>query len=504
MFHHNSHMCALWVTTTLFTMGCAHDPIVDELRLERIPENHCALKVTLISEDAPPQTLTTTMGGHTYTHQLQWTTQTNHQYEGVLLGLLADQLVTVSVSETEVPLTASITTDPLPADLPPIEQTVSDYVHTDALTVFPVFQLTPTVDPDWGYLIAADATGTIRWYQDIGHLSLLFSVTADGTILYSKAAETLVEYHPRDGLVTTWDAASSPLDTVHHEAHKLDGDTWAILSTEHERIAGFADDAEYNIIGDVLAEIQTDGTVLWEASVLEFIDPTEVYTDDMHATFWEQWPYDMLETPKDWSHGNAMTWNESRQEWLTSLRNIDQLAAFSREDGSLTWTFGPGGSFVLDEGSRWFSRQHAPVWTSDNTLLIYDNGLQRADASDEDFPFTRVVEYSLDFETYVATERWSYVGPLPYLAPIVGQVTPIEDDTYLITDGAILGGTVEHDGQEVSHFSARLVELDRSTTPKVRSELIIGTPTDVSQTGYVVYRSHRTTPSQFLGIQRER
>ena len=473
---------------------------MSEITLESIAENHCALRVTLSTKEAPPVSLESVQNERHLTHQTHWTRLADDEYETVILGLSADSEVTVSITDT-TPLQATARTRPLPADLPPIEQTVSGAIDSDLITIFPVFQFTPSVDPEWGYLVAVDALANIIWYQDIGHLSLLFSVTETNTVLYSHTAEALIEHHPRTGIVTTWEADNSALDTVHHEAYKRDNGGWALLSSEHQEISGFPNGQQYNIIGDVLAEVDSDGTVVWETSVLDFIDPTEYFTDDMHTTFWEQWPYDTLDTPKDWSHANAMIWNEARQEWMTSLRNIDRLAAFSRETGDLTWTFGPDGSFALKEGGRWFSRQHAPIWTSDTTVLLYDNGLQRRDAGEDEFPYTRVVEYALDFDTYVATELWSYSGSLPYLAPIVGQATPLPDGALLITDGAIFDGTIPVDGEDISHFSARIVELERTVPPQVRSELVIGTPKDLDTPGYMVYRAHRSTRQQFLGAQ---
>ena len=55
--------------------------------------------------------------------------------------------------------------------------------------------------------------------QDIGHLSLLFSVTADGTILYS-AAETL-GHHPRMALSPH---GMQPVVLRHRHHDATDGD----------------------------------------------------------------------------------------------------------------------------------------------------------------------------------------------------------------------------------------------------------------------------------------
>lgn len=480
-------------------MACTDEPFAPTLTLSSIPENHCALRVTLSTQQALPDILESQQGDRTRIHQTQWVALSENEYQTVIMGLSADMAVTVSAvqpSDAHI-LDAEATTAPLPADLPHIEQTVTDTLDPNTLTVFPLIQFTPKADPEWGYLVAVDAQGTVIWYHDINHATLLFSMTDRETILYSRGAEALIEHHPRTGTVSTWEATNHALDTVHHEAHSLEDGGWAILSTEHRGISDFPDDMRYNIIGDVLAEVDAEGSVVWETSVLDFIDPTTTFTEDMHSPFWEQWPYQDIDTPKDWSHGNAMVWNDSRHEWMTSLRNIDSLAAFSRETGTLTWTFGPDGTFALAEGGRWFSRQHAPVWTSDNTVLLYDNGLQRADATEDEVPYTRVVEYALDFDTFVATELWSYEGEIPYLAPIVGQVSPLAEGKLMITDGAILGGNIVQDGQNYPHFSARILDLDKEN--KVQSELIIGTPADINEPGYIVYRSHRTTLSQFLG-----
>ena len=474
------------------------------------PENHCAVLLNMqVHEGVPLQVEHTLSDGSTARQTPEWSSQDGIAYTGRVVGLYADTEYTLSISTADerTPETAvtdtdvAVTTLPLPADLPPVSLKQIDTTRAkDGLTVFPINLFDPTIQLDWGYLVAVDQTGNIVWYQSMGVLGFAFNITDDGKLLTSLAAGAAVEVEPISGTLRVWDAADSLLDTVHHEVLAIEEDGLALLSSENRSIDGFPDGQTYNIIGDVLAEVNWDGSIRWEARLLDFINPSEQFSEDMHSTFWEMPPYDEIDAPKDWSHGNAMTWDPVRLEWTASFRNLDLIAGFSKDPTELRWTFGPDGDFALTEGSRWFSRQHAPTWTSDGTLLVYDNGLQRADAEPEEPPFTRVVEYALDFNTLTATEIWSFSGHTPYLAPIVGTVERLDENHHLITDGAIYGGNNIHEEENIAHFSARILELVGLESPETVFELIVGAPEDLTQSGAAVYRAERVAWDTLLGV----
>ena len=423
--------------------------------------------------------------------------------QGRVVGLLADTTYTLSLTllgdqgEPAPPtLEAAATTGSLPGDLPPLGVTTHDTaLASGGITVFPVARWNPFADAGWGYLIAVDPAGEVVWYWDAGALTLAFHVEpdADGVpwVYTSDFVGAALAVSPFTGEVRRLDAATAGIDTVHHEVRPMPGGGLAVMSTELRQIGGF-DGGTLNIVGDLLVELGWDGTVTRSAAILDHVDPTEIFTADMHAPFWEAGPYAGVSAPKDWSHGNAMELDTTHDQWIASFRNIDWIMAFDRSTGGVNWAFGPGGDFTLAPGGRWSSRQHAPELTAEGTLLVYDNGLDRADAAPGEVPFSRVVEYALDTDTLVATELWSWGGEDPYLCPIVGDVDRLAPDRHLITDGALVGGLVDlGGGLTVNHMTGRVREIVGTESPTVVWELVIGPPGDTDRDGATVYRAER-------------
>ena len=188
-----------------------------------------------------------------------------------------------------------------------------------------------------------------------------------------------------------------PVDTVLYELHSDDGGV-AFLSSEHAvvggwDIPGFGTDLTFDIIGDIFTVLDSEGNISWTWSLLDHFNPLDHFTDDL-LNFWMMPPYDDIEAPKDWSHGNAMVPNGG--SWLGSFRNLDWLCQVNPDTDEIDWILGEGGDFELAEGGMWFSRQHSPQVMPDGNILLYDNGGARAGADPDEAPFTRVVEYSLD------------------------------------------------------------------------------------------------------------
>ena len=270
----------------------------------------------------------------------------------------------------------------------------------------------------------------------------------------------------------------------------------ALISTEMERINGWpiegSDETRgFNVVADRFMVFDEDGTEAWSWDMLDHFEPTEYYTRDLHMGFWEMPPYMDVEKPKDWSHAIAIVPTE--HNWMVSLRNLDRILEIDPTTNSVEWIFGPQGDFELVEGSRWFSRQHSPSITDDGNLLMYDNGLDRVDASEhpDERPFTRVVEYALDHDAMTATEIWSWDGGERYICPITGTVQSLENGNHFISDGALISDMEGVTLTSPPHYSARLREIVGTKDPEVIWELIVGTPEDTEAPAWYVYRAER-------------
>lgn len=389
----------------------------------------------------------------------------------------------------------SLTTGPLPDDLPFMELTSNEELETQpGLTLFAVARWTPIAEEDWNYLVAVDAQGNVVWYRFLEGFGIGLHVDEQSRIYSTETALTALRIDPFGQTSAEWTMADLGYDTAHHEVLGLPDDGMAIMSSELRTVEGWVDETtgielDFDVVGDLLVTFDSNGEATWEWSMLDHFDPIEHHTIDMHGTFWMRPPYMDVEAPKDWSHGNAMVANDGG--WLGSYRNLDWLVQVDPNTDEVEWVLGPEGDFELASGGRWFSRQHAPEIQENGNILLYDNGNARADAEVGEQPWSRVVEYQLDHETNIATEVWSWDGGERYFCPIVGDVNRLENDNMIITDGAIANGSNVVDGITIAHFSSRIREITTTDTPEVAWELTIGHPGQIELNGYTVYRAIR-------------
>jgi len=291
-----------------------------------------------------------------------------------------------------------------------------------------------------------------------------------------------------------WTTESLGIASVHHDFRPTPDGGMALLSTEMETIEGwpissFTDTSSLNVVADRFVFFDAEGNETWSWDMLDHFNPLEHYTRDLHMNFWDMPPYLDVADPKDWSHANSLVAHEDN--WLISLRNMDWLIEINPATDAVEWIFGPGGDFTLSEGSRWFSRQHRPSISEEGHVLLYDNGLDRADATGEYGAYTRVVEYALDHESMTATELWSWNGDERYVCPISGGIQRLENGNHFINDGAIFGGTTTVGERTTAHYSARMREIVGTEDPEVIWELIVGSPGEHEETGWFVYRAQR-------------
>ena len=411
-----------------------------------------------------------------------------------VLELRADTRYTVQVQDNDEdrlsePMT--IQTGSLPDDLPPIHLTTrTDAPTQPGLTVAAIVPQTF----DRNYLVVINEDGDVVWYRRLEGMNFSLHVDDQQRIYVTDTATRGMRIDPFGGIDTVWDMDDYDLDTVHHELRNTDDGGVAFLSSEHAVVSGWEvpgieTPLTFDIISDIFTVLDSEGHIAWTWALLDHFNPLDHFTDDLHLNFWMMPPYDDIEAPKDWSHGNAMVPNGA--SWLGSFRNLDWLIQVNPDTDEIDWILGDGGDFELADGGMWFSRQHSPQVLPDGNILMYDNGGDRPGRDPEAQPFTRVVEYSLDEEAGIATEEWSWADDSPYFCPIVGDVDRLENTNHLVTDGAIFWGTVTDEETPRPHFSSRIREIQGTETPEVIWEVEIGHPDDLTKPGWITYRGIR-------------
>ena len=413
-----------------------------------------------------------------------------------LLMLQPDTAYTLAVQTDSDPrqtlVTETFSTGRLPDSIPPVNLTTESDEST--LTLLTVIDTDPSAEEH--FLLAVDERGTVVWYEQLSGGGLGLKIDNDKRIYTTEGNFQAIRVDPSTGTNATWTAAELGLDTIHHEFRPMEDGGFTLFTTQHTPVPGWWENAfglsyTFNIISDVAMRFDASGAPAWTWSILDHIDPLEHHTEAMHWPFWNMPPYDHLDTPKDWSHANAMV--PTTGGWLMSFRNLDWLIKVDEPTGSIDYIFGPGGDFELAPGGRWFSRQHGPVVTGSDTILLYDNGNNRIDSPWGEPAFSRVVEYRLDRDTMTASEVWSWDGGGERVfCPVVGDVDPLSAGTHLVTDGAIAETRLDDDGTVETHFSGRVREVqDIQEAPTVTWGITVGTPSEFSATAWIVYRAMR-------------
>ncbi len=382
----------------------------------------------------------------------------------------------------------------------------------------------------FGLFLAVDSAGEVMWYHQIdapsgamrrlrnGNLLYLFGTRPMGMREISLTGETVCEWWAT-GIddIAPEGAIEVPVDTFHHDVWEMDNGNLLVLSTEVRQIENFTISesspdrgfAPANVVGDVIVELQRDGTIVRDWRLLDLLDSRRI-SYDSHDRYWDLRGYGHLNGgTRDWSHANAIVYDERDDSLLVSLRHQDALVKIDYESADVRWILGarrgwrgalgrkvlrPSGSFDLPYHT------HAPEFTPHGTLLVFDNGNHRTvppfpKMAPED-SYSRAVEFHIDEERGTATQVWAYGGPGVgrFFAAFLG------DTNLMPTTGNVLvtiGGTIVDDrGRPTVDLPgaaqfARIVEVTHDDPAEVLFELIIDDRETRPEIGWSVYRAQR-------------
>ena len=470
-------------------------PVMAGLTLYQNPDNGLAAIATFTTdEDARPGFVIYGPNGLVYRrHRFPGLART---HEIPIVGMRADTAYRIEVTAEDqwgniaTAPAVDFVTDPLPADFPPLVVTRSDPGRRcPGVTLFNV-QVLPEVG--FGLVMALDETGEVVWYHREGAIITDVQKLKNGNIIIIFALHGLVEVDIMGREVNRWPAIRADLDSVHHSVEELPNGNLLFLSSEMRSLEGFPapDGGEtWNVVGDVVVEMDRYGSVVKKLSLFDLFDPY-VYDDDCgFEGFWDT-AYYVTGGTFDWTHANAAVWRQDTGQVLVSVRHLDLMAAIDWQSLTVDWVFGAGRDFCLDQG-RWPCHQHAPSFLPDGRLLVYDNGNHRTDGPEA----TRVAVYHLndsDSGNLRATQEWEYDGGEPYFASIVGDADELSCGNLLITDGGL------HDGDGVT-FS-RLREVTFPGEPQVLFEMVLHDNDGVQPRNISLYRSVHLD-SLYWGLQ---
>ena len=417
------------------------------------------------------------------------------------------------------PLT--LTTDPLPDDFPSIEVLISEPDRMEeGVTMFDVIHWPASgTDNNYGLLVALDSAGEVVWYYKTGSNVGDARRLSNGNILYmSGRAGHLYEIDMLGNVMAEWHTDRVPeeelgegsirvdTETFHHEAYETVSGNILTISSEVRRFERYPTSATdpaaprstSNVLGDVLVEFTRRGDIVREAKLLDLLDPYRVGYDSLGGGFWAPVYTETFDHPlRDWAHTNAVVSDSTGRYAMASLRAQDAVVKIDLETGELVWILGEHGGWgpewqdylLTPVGDfMWQYHQHAPMFTPEGTILMFDNGNNRAWPFELPMPsaesFSRAVEYRVDEDKMEIEQVWSYGGP--------GDEhffsTFISDADWLPATGNVLvadGGRVR---EEDGHHWARIVEVTHTTPAEKVFEVVID---DEAPEGWAVFRAER-------------
>ncbi len=310
---------------------------------------------------------------------------------------------------------------------------------------------------------------------------------------------------------------SIPVDTdiFHHDHQVLENGNFLMLSTEVRDFEDYYSSERKpdlprkpsQVIGDVIVEFRPDGTKVREFKVFDILDPYRIGYGSLGTGFYAQAYKDVLEKPaKDWAHTNSIFYDAADDTVVLSSNFLSVVYKIDLKSGDLVWLMGthedwdePWQKYLLTpdvEDFLWNSHQHSAKITPHGTLIMFDNGANRARPGQPKLKaeesWSRAVEFEIDEETREVRQVWSYGGPKDeiFFSPFISEVDwlPVKENI-LITDG---GRTRTKDGKASGnifggHHFARILEVTHESPAEKVFEIVIDDPA----TGWAVYRSER-------------
>jgi len=296
-----------------------------------------------------------------------------------------------------------VTTGSLPSGVPSFEPLIP---FTDP-AVGP-FLITSTVElsEDHSAVVVLDGNGSPVWYTKAAAGITSARLSSDGTGVYF--IQNFVDDRAANALVLAgFDGTRREINVpdAHHDVIEGPGGGWVTFVTTYRDVDGTT------VAGDQLVELGEDGSqrVLWDA----FDNLEVVENDGCELTQLDG---------ADWTHANGLVYDAADDSYVISLYFTEQVVKIDRATGDTVWILGGLGSDFTFADDDAFGPQHAPELTANGVRLFDNRGI--SDGS-------RLVEYSLDEATGIATNTWSWGYPGGAWTPVLGDVQRFDDGSAL-------------------------------------------------------------------------
>lgn len=296
--------------------------------------------------------------------------------------------------------------------------------------------------------LIVDAQGRVVWYgrTPIAPLGAARRANGHWVLLFGGgAAAGLIEFSALGEVVHRLDASALPAgQRIHHGVTATPQDTLLFLTFDPRVVDGQVRN------GEALWEWNpATGALAKRWSAFDFLDPRR-----------ESGPRSV---PDDWLHANSVSIGP-RSNIVLSLHFLDQVISLTSDFGAIEWRLGGARSRFAVDPSQATSGQHSAFEVATNRILLFDNGVARADGA----TFSRAIEFALDPSSGSVATVWEYRAAPTIWAPIFGSVRRLPNGNSVVAFGAppgsfgATGPVVLH---EVSPSGQRLWSLLLSLSP---------------------------------------
>jgi hypothetical protein len=355
------------------------------------------------------------------TTPLSETPSTEHRE--ILLGLTPQtdcyyRVVTVDGENAAAGDIEKITTGDQPGGLPTIGTEGGGH---DKYTIVPLLGQNKAVtiinaegEYVWYYFADSDLD-TYRARLSNDGESILFN---QGSISGDPAENSSIVRLSLDGLQKT----SIPIPLLAHDFVELPDGTLAAIAVEYRAADGGTEGTDGGIEG-------ADGGT--EEDEIKGNKIVEVSPDGSQSVVWTSWDcFDPVAEPGDdpdhgWTFANALDYDPVEDAYYIGLRSFSSIAKITRADYSCEWVLGGWASTIsFAEGSTPMLHEHQ-FQVMESSILVFDNeGLAGQES--------RAVEFSLDFNSNLATQIWSYSSDPTVYTFVLGDVTRLEDKDTIV------------------------------------------------------------------------
>ena len=185
---------------------------------------------------------------------------------------------------------------------------------------------------------------------------------------------------------------------------------------------------EFPWVGDKLVEWDKDTKeVVWTWNTFDHFSMLDF--DQYGGTWTEAY----LSLHYDWTHVNAVIFDESESAIYISTRHLSRITKINYPSGEIIWNLGhemPSGQVNLGTEIG-FSFQHSIQKLENGNILTFDNGNLSPEFRGTDQPISRAIEIEIDDNSAVIA--WSYDLPPDLFGFASGNAQKLDNGNVLMT-----------------------------------------------------------------------